>query len=230
MSPGIVTPQMPEPFSGERSSQRLVFVGLNPSLSDDEIIPTAAPEWTFERYDEHYRYRFAAGSRNASGRPVVRSRAGKEAVPRLWNNIELVGSRFFSGDGNGIFRLGEHAILIEVVHYKSRRGWLGSNAEQRDRVLQHQLGFTQELIKEISPCVLVPMGNLAFKQICSLHGLADLAKRRVTHMTGQLIKAKSVSGEQVLIVPVRHLSYPPSHAVQAAFGRQIVTAVDALNR
>lgn len=229
MKPGIAPLQMPEPFSGKGSSLRLVFVGLNPSLSDDEIIPTVDPEWTFERYDEHYRQRFAAGNRNSAGRSIVRSRAGGEDAPRLWSNIELMGSRYFSGEGTGAFRLGEHALLAEVVHYKSRRGWLG-NAAQGRQVLRHHLKFNRDLFDEISPCILAPMGNVAFQQICVLYGLENHARRTITEATAQLLEARSTSGEQVFIVPVKHLSYPPRHAVQAAFGSQICRAIDALNR
>jgi hypothetical protein len=217
---GIRPPQLPEPFFGAYSNLRLVFVGLNPSLSADEVIPIASPAWDFNRYDSHYRYRFSSANRNAAGKPIVRNHNGHEKVPRLWNNVELFGRKFLSECADGNFLLGKHAILT-VVHYKSRDGWSGDSAEKKQCLFQHQSALTQALMSELAPCVLVPMGNHPYRQVCLLLGLESDAWRRVTEVTGHTLKAKSKSEEHVLIVPVKHLSYPPSHEIQVAVGREI---------
>lgn len=221
---GIRPPQLPEPFSGAHSNLRLIFVGLNPSLSDDEVIPTASPAWDFKRYDSYYRHRFSPANRNAVGKPIIRNHNGHEKVPRLWNNVELFGRNFLSECADGNFLLGKHAILTEVVHYKSRRGWFGDSAETRS-IFDHQSAFTQTLMSELAPCVVVPMGNPAYHAVCRLFGLESDALRRVTEVTGHTLKAKSKSGEHVLIVPVKHLSYPPGHEIQKAVGREIRRAI-----
>lgn len=69
---GIKPYQLPEPFSGRRSEYRLIFVGLNPSLSENEEIPVAADDWDLKRYDDYYRARFDPAHRNGDGRIAVR--------------------------------------------------------------------------------------------------------------------------------------------------------------
>lgn len=69
---GIKPYQLPEPFSGRRSEYRLIFVGLNPSLSENEEIPVATDDWDLKRYDDYYRARFDPAHRNSDGRIAVR--------------------------------------------------------------------------------------------------------------------------------------------------------------
>lgn len=226
---GIQPVQLPEPFSGNRSTLRLVFIGLNPSLSvDDKDIPRASKEWDFQQFDIYYRRRFASMNRNSHGKPVVSSISGGGAkVPRLWNNIELFGRRFLSDSSAGSFKLGEHAILMDVVHYKSLDGWFG-NKEKKKGLFQHQSFFTKALINELAPCVLVPMGNEACRQMCHLLGLESEAQRSITQLNGQTLKARTENREQVLITPIKHLSRPPSREIQAAVGKEIRRSIGKL--
>jgi hypothetical protein len=149
--------QLPEPFSGRGSSLGLVFVGLNPGFTEDEPIPTAGAGASFEDYDSFYRERFDDKNRDSSKRILV-PRKGAAAKPgRFWNAIERFGRACLVRD----FRLGEHALLIEVIRYKSKHGWTGDNDEERDAIAEHERRLTRALLEDLRPKVIVTAGRAA---------------------------------------------------------------------
>lgn len=222
---GVKSYQLPEPFSGRRSQCRLIFVGLNPSFSANEDIPTI--EWAFESYDAHYRARFDATNRNNRGKAVVQFLDGnKPKAPRLWSNIELFATkRGISSD----FKLGEHAILIEIIHYKSKQGWFGT-PEQKETILRHQSYFTGKLLDELAPCVLVAMGNSAIGQLIPLLKLPLEPRPHVRKLMGQTFATQSRSGEKVLVVPAQHFSYLPKSEIQDDVARKIIGCLQEIEK
>ncbi|QLH40835.1 MAG: hypothetical protein HWD60_20515 [Defluviicoccus sp.] len=73
---GVAPFQLPEPFSGRRADYRLIFVGLNPSLSFNEKIPVATADWDCARYDAFYRARFDPAQRRYDGKIIAHLKDG----------------------------------------------------------------------------------------------------------------------------------------------------------
>lgn len=216
--------QLPEPFSGQQSTLRLIFIGLNPSFSPNEHFPRAGVGSTFEAYDRFFRNRFAADNRDQRGRLLVRDLDGHARHVRLWRNIESLGPTL-TGITN--FQLGTHALLAEVVHFKSTGGWLGDGV-QRERLIRHQSERTASLFETIAPCVLVPMGNQAIAQTFTLLGL-ERAIEPVGALMGRRFETTVKGDAPLQIVPVSHLSWPIQAMHIGAIGRAIQDALHRLS-
>lgn len=221
---GIKPYQLPEPFSGRRSKYRLIFAGLNPSLSENEKIPVATDDWDFGSYDAYYRARF--DHRNSNGKLVALLENGNQKIPHLWRSIEAFGRRIFAEEANS-FELGQHAILLEIVHYKSWRGWLGDTPSEKEILLKHQSCFTGRLLEEIAPCVLVAMGNIAVRQLIPLLNLPLEAKPQVRKLMGMTFEGQRMpSGARVLVTPTQHpAAFPTTPEKWQAAARAICQAI-----
>jgi len=227
---GIKPYQLPEPFSGRRSEYRLIFVGLNPSVSENEEIPVAADDWDLKRYDDYYRARFDPAHRNSDGRIAVRFLDNsKPKVPKLWRNIEDFGRKHISKSESDAFVLGQHAILLEIVHYKSKGGWLGNTLSEKTSLLEHELNFTGTLLDEIAPCVLVAMGTPVLRQLNRLLDLSLGPEPQVTKLMGKALTGRTPSGARVLVAAIQHLSYPTKRDAQQAVARAICKAIEAIS-
>jgi hypothetical protein len=153
---GYIPFQLPEPFSGRRSRTGLVFMGLNPGVTHHEMIPRYG-EVDFADYHAYFRRRFDDRNRDESGRLVVRLKPEGSKAPRLWSNLERFGSEYLSELAPEGFRLGDDAVLLQAIRYKSTAGWLGDSVIERRRTLEHQRTFTESLIDEGAIRILVPM-------------------------------------------------------------------------
>jgi hypothetical protein len=168
--------QLPDPFCGRRSLLDLVFVGKNPGLSPNEFYPVSE-RWNLLAYDEFFRSRFE--SRNAKGQPCVHLLNGRENessldrrllksfVPPFWRDVERFGREI---TGSTSFRLGEHALLIEIVRFKRRNGWLGDDQAERSRVWAHERRLTRRILHEVRPRLVIVTGMDAFR------GLSDIVR------------------------------------------------------
>lgn len=220
--------QLPEPFSGRRSSLGLAFMGLNPSIGAGAVIPTDSPEWTFEAYDDYYRSRFDERNRDARGRLLVHRADHTTKRSKLWNQIESFGCEQLSSVTDARFRLGDHAVLLEAVRYKSRDGWLGDTANERQRVTDHQADFTRDLLDRVDLRVLIAMGKDAWDQLDSvLQFVGPPVPQQVTRAMGTSYTGATSLGTRVTVVPVTHFSqrYPP-YEVRCQVGRLIRKALD----
>jgi hypothetical protein len=157
--------QLPEPFSGRRSMLRLVFVGMNPGFTADEDMPKAATGISFEKYDSFYRGRFDDDNRDQHSRLVVRRDGGRRKVVRFWNGIERFCRQRLSDLVGCDFRLGEHAVLIETVRYKSKSGWMGDSPSERQAIANHERKMTHKLLEDLLPKIVVAVGG---KALCEL--------------------------------------------------------------
>ena len=159
--------QLPEPFSGRGSTLGLVFVGLNPGFTEDEPIPTARGA-SFEDYDSFYRERFDDKNRDSNKRILVPRKGAAGKPGRFWNAIERFGRACLVRE----FRLGEHALLIEVIRYKSKHGWTGDNDEERHAIAEHERRLTRALLEDLRPKVLVAAGRAALRELTALFPFA----------------------------------------------------------
>ena len=218
--------QLPEPFSGAQAQMRIALVGLNPSVTHDEIIPTLEKDWTFEAYDKFFRSRFDDLHRDHQGKIFVDYRDGRREKVRLWNNIELFANEFLSPAIGRDFRLGQDAVLLETVRYKSKKGWLGSNSRETKRLIEHQTRFTQMLIDENLFSILVPMGNDALAQVINILSFSERLPTTIGGAMGKSYFGRSPSGAQIVVCPIKHLSYPPNRDEKVAVAKQILDAFE----
>lgn len=218
--------QLPEPFSGRKTSLGVAFVGLNPSISHDEKIPTYSPnasEDAFKKYNEFYRARFDDKYRCSDGKLFVEHSGDKKHKVRLWNNIEIFGNQCLVSK-NELFKLGEHALLIEAVRYKTTKGFLGTPKE-RKAVMDHQKKFTQDLIDEGIFSVFVTMGNDALRQLREVLNFEVKPPAAIGQAMGNSYIGKTEKGTSVTVCPIKHLSYPPPMEQKKAVARQIKKAL-----
>lgn len=218
--------QLPEPFSGRSSRLGLAFMGLNPSVTHDEVIPCYG-EVDFDQYDDYFRARFEADNRDHSGRLIVHLKAGGLKLPRLWNNLERFGREFLSEFTPGRFRLGEDAILLQAVRFKSTDGWIGDSPTEKFRARAHQKPFTEALIDEGRIRVLVPMGNEALAQLTATLAFEVPVPESAVVATGNTYRGTTSSGTAVLVCPVKHMSYPPAVEAKRALAHAIQRAIEA---
>jgi|GEM_PF-1424070 len=218
--------QLPEPFSGRKTSLGIAFVGLNPSISHNENIPTYsqnASNGDFEKYDEFYRSRFDDKYRDGDGKLFVEDWNNSNHKVRLWNNIEIFGNQCLALKGRS-FKIGEHALLIEAVRYKATKGFLGTSKEKK-AAMGHQKKFTQDLIDEGKFSVLVPMGNAALRQLSEVLNFEAPPPSAIGQAMGNSYIGKTEKGTTVTVCPIQHLSYPPGIEQKEAVARQIKKAL-----
>ena len=220
--------QLPEPFSGRQANLRLAFIGLNPSASHDEVIPTVSGDWTFERYDDFYRSRFDGDHRDDDGKIFVNYINGESKKVRLWNNLEIFGNQFLHVLSGGAFELGRDAFLIEAVRYKTTKGWLGRNAGERRKVIEHQAKFTQRLVDEGLFSVLVSMGNDALAQMKHILTFSREPPDTIGAAEGRSFVGETPAGHKIVLCPLRHMSYPPNPEIKKKVARQIIEAVEGM--
>jgi len=221
--------QLPEPFSGDKASLSIAFMGLNPSVSENELIPTIEETWSLDKYDSFYRSRFDAKNRDCKDKLIVHTLNGSTHKVRLWNNIELFGNNYLSQYANGTFRLGSHAILIEAVRYKSTKGWIGANAKERNRITNQEMKFTQQLIDEGAVSIVVPMGNKALGQVRKIVHLEDDMPNAIGRAMGNTYYGVTNAGTNITICPIKHMSYPPRHELQKTVAQEIISAIKKKN-
>jgi hypothetical protein len=205
-----LTFQLPEPFSGERSSLNLVFVGLNPSFDPWEEFPT--PTDSFEYYDAFFRRRYDDEHRNDHGQPVIFrvSRRNKRTrrSPKFWRGIEWFGGRYLAGPLGGGFRLGADAIVTQVVRYKSRRGWVGDrdNSPEGNAIWQHEDDLTTKIMDGLQPDVAVPCGEEAVHGLARALNLSHLEEVGIGQAVGGTYPAELPCGKEMRICPSKHQS------------------------
>ncbi len=213
---GLKCFQLPEPFSGLRASLGIVFVALNPSFS----VKSSAPRiWSrtkvtpFKDYDKFYRNRFE--NRNDKGQLISN---GKKVI--LWHRIEQFGREFIQQE----FKLGEHAILIDIVQYKSEKGWLGDTTKQKESTLEHCCKLAGEILKDIRPKVIVPLGRKAIKGLSEIFKI-DIPKK-VGIAMGNIYYDKD---KEFAICPIQHLSRPPAKDKSKTVGGNIQQGLETLS-
>lgn len=221
--------QLPEPFSGARATLNLAFIGLNPSISGNEEIPTASMDWNFERYDRYYRERFNESRRNSKGKLCIKKNDGTLVPVKLWNNIEKFGRVYLSDVEGGEFRLGEHAMLLEAIRYKSTKGWVGGDKKEKSGISEHQSAFTQKLIDEGVFSVLVPMGNGALNQIRGMLDFEQEVPNKIMKAMGNSYVGKTKAGSEVVVCPIKHMSYHAKRDKKIEVSRKISDAVQSTN-
>jgi len=218
--------QLPEPFSGKQASLGIAFIGLNPSVTSDEIIPCYEDNISFEKYDAYFRNRFAP--RDFAGKLIIKLKNGSTKKPKLWNSIENFGNNYLQKISDGVFKLGEHAILSQAIRFKSENGWYGDTQEEKSRTLDHQKKFVEELVENEGINLLVPMGNGALKIISRIVKF-DQVPDKITNAMGNSYKGYTNSKKKIVMCPIKHLSYPPSHNIQHQVAEQIITSYHYLN-
>ncbi len=206
-----LTFQLPEPFSGKRSSLNLVFVGLNPGFDPWEEFPSPADN--FEDYDSFFRCRFDDEHRNAAGQPVVFDRMPfnerTSRSPTFWRNIERFGDRYLSGSLGGSFRLGTHALLTQVVRYKSREGWVGDqdNSLEGAAIWRHEDAMTRDIMDDLKPDVAIPCGKKALHGLARALNLSELEEVGIGQVVGHTYLAELPCGKVMSICPSKHQSW-----------------------
>ncbi len=213
--------QLPEPFSGNQSKLGMAFMGLNPSITEDENIPSLHPKWTFEKYDAFFRSRYNRENRDEKNRIFVTKTDGGRKLSRLWNNIEKFGKEYLAEVSDGDFRLGEHAVLIQACRYKSKKGWLGDSVMERERTAGHQREFTLRLLSECPFRIIVPMGNDAMEQLQTLLRFKKPMPKSVNDAMGNVYTAQTDSRRTIQVIPIKHMSYPPGREAKEAVSRMI---------
>ena len=226
---GYIPFQLPEPFSGNHANLKIAFIGLNPSVTHGEIIPTLSEDWPFEKYDAFYRSRFDQEFRDFDEKIFVNYSNGRKHKVRLWNNIEIFGNQFLKELNNQSFRLGREALLIETVRYKTTSGWLGNSAHERRRVIEHQTKFTQSLIEQNIFTILVPMGNEALRQMSNIFKFQKQLPNTIGEAMGKSFVGETPTGSMAVVCPIKHMSYPPPLNVKTAVAKQIIQAYVKLN-
>ena len=219
--------QLPEPFSGKECQLGIAFLGMNPSVAADEIIPCATEEISFEQYDNYFRDRFEQKNRDPRGKLVIRYKNGSLGRPTLWNNLELFGREYLkSACGPEGFKLGKDAVLSQAIHYKSLNGWLGDTGLEKQRVISHQRAFMQRLLDEDCISILVPMGNDALAMLSNLISFSKNVPSSISEAMGNLYQGKTNSGKQISVCPIKHLSRPPGPELKRKVAGQILTAIE----
>ena len=213
---GITPFQLPEPLSGASCSLGIAFMGLNPSISANEIIPTS--RWSFDEFMDYYRTRFSDNNRDEKGKLTVKDYSGQFRRVKLWNTIEKFGRDYISSD----FCLGVDALLIEDIRYKSTKGWLGYNEAQEAMVQEHQFEFTEALLDEKVFNVVVVMGNKALNQIRKFAVDADKIPHRIGLAMGRSYECQTKAGTKFYACPIKHLSYPTSKEMMKRVADQII--------
>lgn len=217
---GFTPFQLPEPYGGSKSDLNLAFIGLNPSISQSTTIPKATGEWSFEKYDKFYRDRIDNGPRRKDGKLT-------ENV-WLWNRIEDFGNSYLSDLIQGEFQLGANATLIEVVRYKSTKGWLGNPGQEENAVLEHQYKFTQALLEDSGCNIVVPMGNDAIRQLSQFLKFSKPMPSKIREAMGNLYSAETSLGKHLYICPIQHMSYSAGRDRQEEVATQILTAYEKI--
>lgn len=227
---GYTPYQLPEPFSGKKASLGIAFIGLNPSVTFDEIIPCYEEGLTFEQYDTYFRKRFDPANRDRMEKLTIKYKNGSTGKPKLWNSIENFGKKYLNHICNGSFALGEHAILSQAIRYKSKNGWYGDTAEEKSRTLLHQKKFIEQLIENEGINILVPMGNDALEIISSMVKFNKVIPDKITEAMGHRYSGHTTSGKEIIMCPIKHLSYPPSQESQQKVASEILTSYTHLNQ
>jgi hypothetical protein len=218
--------QLPEPFSGRWSILKLAFIGLNPSFTGAEVMPCYQPGVEFDHYDDFFRSRFDLAIRNARRRPVIRFEHGAAKEVHLWNRIENFGNHFLTDICGGTFHLGEHALLLEAIRYKSRHGWLGRDSEEVRKMIEHQASFTRDVLDEAGFTVLVPNGKHAWDQLKGVLEFEQAVPPRITSAMGNSYHAQTPSGTPVTVCPITHMSQALSKENARAVAEEIRKALD----
>jgi uracil-DNA glycosylase len=196
--------QLPEPFSGRRSTLGLVFVGLNPGFTVDADMPTARAKTPFEEYDAFYRKRFEDKNRDEHSRLFSMRNGDVKKLSRFWNGLEGFCREWLTDE----FRLGEHAILIQVVRYKSKGGWLGvPGGERRRAIACHERRMTRKLLEDLRPKVVVAVGGKALRELHNMLNFEDEPPPRVKDAVGKTFAAQLL-GKRLTICATKHFAYP----------------------
>lgn len=223
---GYIPFQLPEPFSGKECKLGIVFLGLNPSVALNEIIPCATKETSFEQYDTYFRDRFEQKNRDQKGKLLIHYKDGSIGKPRLWNNLELFCNQHLnSACGPRGFRLGREALLSQAIRYKSSEGWLGDTVQEQQRVIAHQKVFMQRLLDEDCISIVVPMGNEALAMLLNLLQFSEKVPTTISEAMGNLYHGKTASGKTLSVCPIKHLSRPPSVEDKKKVATQILKAL-----
>jgi len=226
---GYTPYQLPEPFSGKQASLGLAFIGLNPGVTSNEIIPCYEKNISFEKYDSYFRNRFAPSNRDFAGKLIIKYKNGSTKKPKLWNSIENFANNYLQKISGGIFKLGEHAILSQAIRFKSKNGWYGDTLDEKSHTLLHQKKFVEELVENEGINILVPMGNDALKVISSTAKFDKIIPSKITNAMGNSYEGHTNSKKKVIMCPIKHLSYPPSHDAQRQVAGRIIAAYNSLN-
>lgn len=175
--------QMPTPFMGSSAAKGLVFMGLNPSYDPNEN----TPRWgaSFEQWDRYWRDAFESPP---------------STWPRLYQWYQRIGQRAFDGS----FRLGEDALVLEVIRYRSEK----SEGCDDPGVLMHEMPATLQLLNEVRPIVILCSGSkVLWLMRQMLPGLAALLATdyRIKEVEGRALQCDAPWG-RTAVIGARHLT------------------------
>jgi hypothetical protein len=94
---------------------------------------------------------------------------GVRKLSRFWNGLEDFCRKWLTEE----FRLGEHAILIQVVRYKSKGGWLGAPGGERRAIACRERRMTRKLLEDLRPKVIVAVGGKALRELHNMLNFED---------------------------------------------------------
>lgn len=144
--------------------------------------------------------------------------------PQLWRNIQIFGS-IIAKPLHIPFVLGDQAILIECMRYKSNKGWFGDTCEEKQRVLRHQKEFTKYLLRRNPFPILIPMVNDALPTLKDVLHFHKPVPDEVAQAIGHSYVGHTDDGHRITVIPISHLSQPLSrerrHTVAALVCRAI---------
>lgn len=196
--------QLPVPFMGRSANRGIVFLGFNPSWDPNEV----SPRWgcSFADFDSYSRSVFASPS---------------TSWPRLYRWYQAIGERALAG-----FRLGEDALVLEVVRYRSAVS-AGCNLPT---VLDHELPMTAELLGELAPAAIFCCGSAVLWHLRTM--LHDLQVRipadyRIRSIEGRVYRVTAPWGATA-VVPSRHLTgaFGWSNDARLALGNSLRNALE----
>lgn len=213
--------QLPEPFSGRRSTLGMVVVGFNPAFTSGEVMPTASPMTSFDEYDRFYRERFDASHRDSRGQLRIAFSNGQTIWAKNRNNIERFGTEhLFRGEQR--FFLGKHALLIDVVRYKSSECWTGA-AHESSTIMQHEREHTRKLLENLKPLVVVPSGGDALMELQAILRFRQVPPPKIMRAVGRSFEAELPSGASIAVCPTAHFSH--DYHMTPDCKRQIATRI-----
>jgi hypothetical protein len=116
-------------------------------------------------------------------------------------------------------------LLVHTICYKSKDGWLGDSNQER-KALKHHEKFIANLFEELSGATIVPLGEKAIKAVKSVLFFKEYFPGQVITACGATYYGwtkPDFTGIQFPVIPMKHLSRPPTPQVKSKVAELIIT-------
>lgn len=166
------TYQVPEPWSGDLQTSRILFFGSNPSINTVEQFPTLA--WSDAEIEDFFLHRFEGG-RSAWVDPNLRvlrvdgTHGKRESWVRYWAACRARATEMLGRPA----RPGVDFAISEVVHCKSRRESQNGKAVTRLATRACSPTYTRRIIGISGAKVICVMGHVPGDELRSLFKIGN---------------------------------------------------------